>query len=124
MTRINVVPVEELTRQHLQSEYREITRVFGLARKAQRDILGLRKKLPPEYTLGTGHVLFFMNKLKYCSDRYAQLTQEMRCRGYSPNPVSKEDLISGIDSKLIQDYTPTLEAVAINRQRIRERLQK
>jgi deoxyribonuclease (pyrimidine dimer) len=34
MTRINVVPPRELTRQHLIAEYRELPRVFGLVKKA------------------------------------------------------------------------------------------
>lgn len=34
MTRINVVPVEELTTKHLVAEYRENPRVFALAHKA------------------------------------------------------------------------------------------
>ena len=35
MTRINVVPVEELTNKHLMAEYHEITRIFRLVREAQ-----------------------------------------------------------------------------------------
>ncbi|MBP7000765.1 pyrimidine dimer DNA glycosylase/endonuclease V [Amaricoccus sp.] len=32
MTRINVVPPEELSRAHLVAEYRELPRVFGMVR--------------------------------------------------------------------------------------------
>ena len=124
MTRINVVEPSELHYKHLVAEYKEITRVFGLARKNQRDILGLRKKLPVEYTLGTGHVLFFMDKLKFIADRYECLTKEMLRRGYKPNPIHREDLLAGIDLKLIKGYIPTAEAIKINRQRIQDRLPK
>lgn len=34
MTRINCVPVEELSGPHLVAEYRELPRVFALAEKA------------------------------------------------------------------------------------------
>lgn len=124
MTRINVVEPSELHYKHLVAEYKEITRVFGLARKNQRDILGLRKKLPAEYTLGIGHVLFFMNKLKFIADRYESLTKEMLRRGYKPNPIPRENLLAGIDLKLIKDYITTAEAIKINRQRIQDRLSK
>lgn len=124
ITRINVVEPSELCRQHLVAEAREITRVFGLARKNQRDILGGRKKIPSEYTLGTGHVTHFMDKLKFIADRYEVLINEMIRRGYKPNPIPREELLAGIDSKLIKDYIPTQEAIKINKQRIQERLPK
>ena len=56
MTRINVIPVQELHNKHLLGEYKEITRVYAITRKNQRDILGGRKVIPSSYTLGTGHV--------------------------------------------------------------------
>ena len=124
MTRVNVVPVETLSRQHLQGEYKEITRVFGLARKAQFDVIKGKKSLPKEYTLGTGHVIYFYNKLKYIHDRYFQLVAEMQHRGYKPNPISSEELLAGINTKLYNDYTPTKQAIAINMERINTRLNK
>lgn len=33
MTRINVVPVTELTDKHLLAEYRELPRIFGASKK-------------------------------------------------------------------------------------------
>lgn len=121
MTRINVVPVEELIRLHLQGEMKEITRVFGLARKAQFDIIKGKRKLPLEYTLGTGHVLFFYNKLKFIADRYEALVAEMQRRGFKPNPISRKELLDKIDVSLHNDYVPTQEALAINRDRLRTR---
>lgn len=122
MTRINLVKPEELTRLHLQAELKEITRVFGLSRKAQFDVIKGKRKLPTEYTLGTGHVLFFYNKLKFISDRYQSLVVEMQNRGYKPNQISTEDLMQGIDNRLYLDYTPTQAAIEINKQRISDRL--
>ena len=124
ITRINVVPVEELHYTHLVAEYRELPRVFTLARNAQRDILGGRKKLPVEWTLGTGHVTFYFNKIGYCKNRYKQLVQEMQKRGYKPNAIPLEELTVGIDKKLLGDYIPTKEALVDNRQRISLRLKE
>lgn len=122
MTRINVVPVEELTREHLQGEYKEITRVFALARKAQFDVIKGKRKLPEKYTLGTGHVLFFYDKLEFICNRYESLVSEMQKRGYSPNPIARADLLQGIHKGLCKDYQVTPEALEINRSRINERL--
>lgn len=122
MTRVNVVPVEELTRQHLQGEYKEITRIFTLAKKAQFDYLKGKYQVPQEYTLGTGHMKFFVPRLKYIADRYLELVQEMQARGYVPNPIAIEALMQGIDQRLYSDYIPTEDALEINRERIRIRL--
>lgn len=127
MTRINVVPVEELTNKHLQGEYHEITRVFGFVRKAQER--GINKynfkqklKVPDEYTLGTGHVLFFYNKLHYILTRYTSLCVEMGRRGYNVSPIALAALTEGLRQEWFGDYTPTQDAMRINRERIEERL--
>ena len=133
MTRVNVTHVEELHHMHLKGEYKEITRVFGLARKAQFDVIKGKRKLPSEYTLGTGHVLFFYDKLKIIADRYEALVREMQGsfgsnephsqrRGYKPNPIPREELLAGISPKLYNGYVPTQEAIKINLERINERL--
>ena len=119
MTRINCVPVEELSRQHLVAEYRELPRVFALARKAaeRRDI-----KLIEHYTLGKGHVLFFYTRLAYLARRHAELVREMQRRGYKPAFTAPlEEAHADIPAELWGDWTPTEEALAVNRQRIAER---
>ena len=122
MTRINLIDPSELHRSHLVSEYREIVRVFALARKNQWQMH--KKKIPSEYTLGTGHVTFFMSKLKFISDRYDALCSEMLKRGYICNRIPKEELHQGIDKNMFWDYKPTKEALELNRQRIRDRMPK
>lgn len=120
MTRINVVQPSELTGKHLVAEVHEVTRIFGLARKAQYEIH--KKKIPNEYTLGTGHCLFFLDKLKYITERYNSLCTEMTARGYVCNRVEQSELEQGIDRSLFWDYTPTDAALVLNRARINERL--
>lgn len=122
MTRVNVIPVSELSQQHLIAEKHEIVRVFALARKAQNELH--KKKIPQEYTLGTGHVLFFYPRLKYVSDRYDALCTEMVARGYTCNSIPKEELYQGIRQGLFQDYVPTDHAIKINRERIEQRMKE
>jgi len=128
MTRINVVPEQELSDQHLAGEYHEISRVFELVRKFQ----ATPRKLPIAYCLGAGHVIFFYDKLGYIARRYISLALEMRYRAF------KRGRDSGIDMRIVleivecahdsiqddhwwNDYTPTPEALALNRARIEER---
>ena len=117
MTRINVVPVTELTDKHLVAEYRELPRVFALARRAT--------EAPSSYVLGTGHVKFFYNKLYWCFMRQQELVKEMLQRGFAPSFDPQDLFDTWYDKKcdLWNDYTPTPEALEINRQRIKERLE-
>src|SRR5690606_37454777 len=120
MTRINCVPVQELSRQHLIAEYRELPRVFNLARRAAERKTAAH---PPQvYTLGKGHLLFFYTRLGYLARRHAELVQEMQRRGYKPAFTnSLQEAHADIPAHLWGDWTPTEEALRLNRQRILER---
>ena len=125
MTRINVVPVEELSRQHLLAEYREITRLPGnlqqsLTRKSK---LFSMSEIPPKYVLGPGHVKFFFNKMKFLENRYISILNEMVKRGYKPN-FTDTTIFSNCSAVFYNDYIPTPEAIQINRERIAERNSK
>lgn len=122
MTRINLIPPEELHYKHLVAEYREITRVPTLARNAQRRMHKLN--IPNQYVLGTGHVLFFYPRLGFIADRYEQLCNEMRRRGYTCNQIPRSELLKDIDSRFVQAYNPTSDAIELNRARIAERMPK
>jgi len=119
MTRINCVPVEELSGPHLVAEYCELPRVFALAQKA-----ALRGNFsqPAAYTLGKGHLLFFYTRLGYLARRHAELIKEMKRRGYSPTftGVRRGDFPDAPDSYW-EDWEPTTEALSLNRARIKER---
>ena len=119
MTRINVVPVQELHYKHLVAEYRELPRIFSLVRKGQ----GKKKwNIPKEYVLGTGHVTFLYDKLGWLVKRYEALTKEMRARGYHPTPIPSNELLEGIAERYRGDWTVTEASLALNRERIKERL--
>lgn len=121
MTRINVVPVEELCDQHLLAEHRELTRIpngilTGKLKPPYPD-------QPTEYTLGPGHVKFFVNKLYWLLVRYVQLHQECKARGFSVTFKFPDDELNHKDW-LYNWYQVTPKALAINRARIQERMPK
>lgn len=126
MTRINCVPVEELTRQHLIAEYRELPRVFRLVRKSQQKGEQLHTiDIPPDYVLGKGHLKFFYDKLYWLAKRHQQLVNEMIKRGYKPQfTEALWETYRDLDNWWWGDWTPTERALTINRQRIFERLSK
>ena len=127
MTRINVVEPSELTNKHLMGELHEITRVYGLVRKAQDRKINKynfkdKIKQPSAYTMGTGHVYFFYDKLGFITERYYALNQEAVKRNFKVNPIDKQQLVADIQQWWFGDYHPTQDAVEINRKRISERL--
>lgn len=125
MTRINCVPVEELTREHLVAEYRELPRIYALVRKRiEKGDNPTLMPMPSRYTLGKGHVLFFYNKLGWLTDRYVSLCNEMKRRGYTVNYGDVASLTNHIPKEWFGTFTVDDEALRINRERIMERLDK
>jgi hypothetical protein len=122
MTRINCVPPSELTDKHLLAEYRELPRLFALTR-AWYDRDGDYSSLPKVYTMGKGHVKFFYDKSLWLFMRQCQLYDECYDRGFRvtrrPNMI---DSFWDGPRRSWNDWTPTPEALAINRARIKERL--
>ena len=122
MTRINVVPPEELSRLHLVAEYRELPRAFALVRaKQMKGITPADLQLPSDYVLGAGHVLFFYDKCLFLLHRQKSLIAEMQARGYDPKFLRPDDLVVGLSDHWMGGYRPTAEALALNRARIKER---
>lgn len=113
MTRINCIPPAELTDRHLLAEYRELPRVFRLARRCP--------DAPSEYVLGPGHVKFFYDKLLYIYNRAVEIYWECKKRNFriSYEPFS---WINFKASSLWNDWVPTPEAMSLNRNRINKRL--
>lgn len=123
MTRINCIPVSELSDEHLGAEYRELPRVFGLvlgavARGERPD----DPRNPTDYVLGPGHVRFFYPRLAYIVQRYVQLVRECRRRGrtvaYEGLPAAAEQ----IPGEWFGKWMPDDRALFINRARIMDRL--
>lgn len=135
MTRLNLVPVVELYDQHLFAEFREIKMVPKSLRRSLygRDVLQVQQRVPKEYTLGKGHVMFFYDKGLYLRKRYRAIAEELGRRGYAHNSASQLDPdgmydleqnvhLGGWAPKFLNDYMPTPEALALVRARIAERV--
>lgn len=123
MTRINCVPVEELTDKHLGAEYRELPRLFGQIQKAiERGESPDDPRNPTEYKLGKGHTRFFYNKVPWLVNRYATLVLECEKRGRTVNFPTVPLSVASIPLEWWENWEPTPEALELNRQRIQERL--
>lgn len=116
MTRINVVPPQELCDQHLLAEHRELTRIPNAIVKGKYNLTGQ----PADYKLGNGHVKFFLNKLQFLYDRYHELHRECLARGFKVTNRWPDNLPA--DPDLWLDYQPSDTAFRINRARIAERM--
>lgn len=116
MTRINLVPPQELCDQHLLAEHRELTRIPNAVVKGKFSLKGQ----PIDYKLGEGHVRFFFNKLGFLKKRYDLLHAECKARGFNVQYFWQNELPT--DPNLWLDYEPTEQALKANRERIVERM--
>ena len=123
MTRINVVPVETLSNEHLLAEYKEITRPFNKVIK--RIEAGTYKNvvIPAKYCLGKGHETFFFDKLRWLWFRYVNLYGELVNRGFNIDHDKfdriKEDMfINTMHTIAWGDYTPTPDDMYLNMSRL------
>lgn len=121
MTRINIIPVEELTDQHLMAEYREMFMVGSALQKSLKSPNWDKNRIPKELTLGTGHVMFFYDKGQYLYKRYEQIRKELTKRNYK---LDKTRLfkVTQFPTEYYNDWTPTDRDRAILRERIQERI--
>ena len=121
MTRINLLPPSQLADQHLIAEWRELPRVFGLVKNK----LAEGKLILPwvKYTMGTGHVRFFYDKLLFLQKRHQDLVKEAQKRGFK---LSKTEKISlhAFPKVYCQDFIPSEADLAISQQRIQEKLKE
>ena len=117
MTRINLVPPEELCDQHLLAEHRELTRIPNSVVRGKFSLEGQ----PSDYKLGEGHVRFFFDKMGFLFLRYIKLYRECKRRGFNVN-YNWPEATAELDNLMWKYYRPTPEAIALNRARIAERI--
>lgn len=121
MTRINsAISVRYLTDEHLLAEHREIKRMPYYLRKAISS--GSIKNIPEKFTLGTGHVSFFLDKGQFTLDRYCAIWQECKKRGFNVKDYSGEWMYYIIDR--MNNYTPVEEEKNMLIERISERIKQ
>lgn len=116
MTRINVVPVQELSDQWLLAEYHELPRVI------KQDIN--TSDAPDNYILGKGHMKWAKKHSVFTLWRYHSLCKEMLYRGFKINYPLAELVTYYVDNGLIEndnDYNVTDENIHINQQRLIEK---
>jgi deoxyribonuclease (pyrimidine dimer) len=141
MTRINLVNVKDLADQHLHAEWREIKMIPPALRRSiiarqktyNISILPnsnhsvahtvLLRSIPATYTLNTGHVTFFYDKLTWLKFRYEELTQELLSRGYKLSDIREYDVyINDIPLMFHGSFAPNFNEKKINIDRIVQRL--
>ncbi len=124
MTRINLVPVEELMDQHLFAEFREIKMIpkalgRSLKNHTEQEVIG---KIPKKYCLGKGHVTFFYDKGGFLHDRYLEIRSELARRGVNYNKDSYLDPENIMTRPFMGEWTPSPEEIEISRKRINEKI--
>jgi deoxyribonuclease (pyrimidine dimer) len=124
MTRVNLIDPTLLMDCHLFSEFRELKmvpkslirslRAFGVERVLER--------MPPRFTLNTGHVSWFYNKGLYLANRYERIKRELDVRGVNYNKESQFDSDTFINAGLYLDWTPDQRDIDIVTERIDSRI--
>lgn len=117
MTRLNLIPPEELSIPHLIAEYREISRIILQHINT--------KNAPKDYCLGAGHVKWARKHATFVINRYKALCDEMTYRGFTVN-YPYENLLkiydTDVETENKNDYIPTDKDIDLSRGRIIEKL--
>lgn len=124
MTRINAgIPVRCLTDEHLLAEHREIKRLPWCLDAAIKS--GSINHIPKKFTLGKGHVLFFLDKMKYTFNRQLTIFHELRRRGFNVAYHGDNWLRVYLHKEdYDKDYEPTDECKALLIERISTRIRE
>lgn len=79
MVRINIIDVKLLSDEHLRAEWTEIQMLIKFMYKYPNG------KIPPRYTLNSGHMSYFRNKYTYIQQRLSQIYNELKRRKFNVN---------------------------------------
>lgn len=116
MTRINGnLHPKYLIDQHLVAEYREIVRVPNHVYKH-----GIKSPIPELFTLGTGHVTFFFDKIEFLHNRFNSIVAEMKDRDITVN--MSDDSFKRLKKTSYYNSCQIHYSVPIVVERIRERV--
>ncbi len=125
MTRINLVYVEDLADQHLFAEWREIKMIPAKLKTLEKTKPGwaIMADVPMSYTLNTGHVKFFYDKMAFLHSRYIKLTDELHKRKYKIAEHDADEIFLRVVPEMQNPFwEPTVPEIAINVERIAQRL--
>ena len=95
------IPVSILSDEHLFAEQRELKMLPAYFRRY--GFKGI-SKIPSEFTLGRGHILFFAYKSIYTLNRYKQVYNECIRRGYN---IKDESFLWDVYGEVKNDYQET-----------------
>lgn len=126
MTRVNLVSPYSLADQHLMAEFRELKMVpAALLRSLKtRSEDAIHDSIPDTFTLNRGHVLFFMDKMRYLRSRYKAIEKELRERGYNIQKRNSRKLfITQVPKSFtVTEWEPSVSDVKVSVERIMLRL--
>lgn len=120
--RSNLIYPWFLTDQHLMAERRELRMIPPLLKKRVDAGKHTTLDIPSRFTLGKGHMLFWLDKMLYLSKRFDTLTEEMLRRGFNPDPGLTFDTSYATLSGMMNDWVPQPEDYDIIVARLRERV--
>jgi len=123
MTRINLVRPEDLADQHLFAEWRESKMIVPAALRSLKAGTAT-KDISSKYTLNSGHVKFFFDKLHFVRRRYVALGYELKNRNYDIKPFEfgNDDYYHVYDRIPQHRWEPSKDEIKINIERIAQRL--
>ena len=122
MTRINLIPPSELHRKHLQAEYYELPEIFRLVKNRQeKGQTPATCNIPSTYRFGSGHKIFFYDKLAFLFSRHQALVNEMHARGYKATILT---IPKGLKLYWFGHWEPSPEEINLSRQRIQQRVKE
>lgn len=112
--RINAgIPVKNLSDEHLRAEEAEIAMLPGFYNKVWKG----ESSIPSQFTLGKGHISFFMNKKTWTLKRYQELHSECLKRGFT-GIKDKSERWNEWNPNVDIDYIPTSRDSQIIKERI------
>lgn len=120
--RCNLVNPAILSDQHLIAEKRELRMIPPLLKKRIDNGISLRSGIPKSFTLGKGHMLFWIDKMEYLNLRFKLLEIEMKKRGFKVNEDLHFDMFYAIMYGLNNDWEPNNNDYDIIKERIKSRL--
>ena len=122
MTRINLVDPSELCDKHLMAEYRELIRIPNAVYSGKMKTC--YKDTPNVYTLGTGHVKFFVDKMLWLYERHQILYSELLFREFRVTEIVWPfEMLQFLKEQLLfNEYIPTKAEIELNISRILDRM--
>jgi deoxyribonuclease (pyrimidine dimer) len=102
-----------LTDSWLIAEQVELLMIPGMLRRLNYEP---KSPIPNKFKMGTGHMLFWVNKIIYLKNRHAEVKKEVARRGFKV--TDKSINLSEFPDKYLQDWKPNQDDTNILRERL------